>query len=107
MNAASAPGYTFVSISTPKEGRLDDLVRIARQPSEAMDEHVPGVVARQVSVDPERGAVVVWTTFDAKESLYDYLESETGKANHGNAEEMSEIIDTFVMYDLTPVSQRL
>lgn len=108
MHATSAPvpGYAFVSISTPKPGRLDDLVRIARQPSEAMEGVVSGMLARQVSVDRERGAVVVWVAFDTKESLYDYLESDAGKASHGDPDEMKEIIDTFVMYDLTPVSQR-
>ncbi len=101
------PGYTFVSISTAKDGKLDDLVRIASQPSEAMEGVVEGMLARQVSVDRERNAVVVWATFDNKESLYDWLETEEGKKNHGDPEEMESIIETFEMYDLTPMSQNI
>ena len=34
-------GYTFTSVSTAKPGRLDDLVAIARRPSELMEGKVP------------------------------------------------------------------
>ncbi len=101
------PTYTFVSVSTAKPGRLDDLVASARRPSELMDDKVPGLIARQVGVDRERNAVVVWTTFDRRETLYDYLATEQGKGDHGDHEDLSAIIDTFSMYDLEPVSGRL
>ena len=71
-----------------------------------MDGKIPGLIARQVGVDRERNAVVVWVTFDRRESLYDYLESEQGRRDHGEDEDMS-CIDTFSMYDLDPVSGRL
>ena len=100
------PQYTFMSISTAKEGKLDDLIRIASKPSELMDEKVDGLIARQVSVDRERNSVVVWVAFDSKETLYDYLKTDEGKNDHGDQEEMDAIIDTFVMYDLEPKSQR-
>ena len=58
----STPGYTFVSVSTAHPGRLDELAAIARRPSERMDGKVPGLIARQVGVDRERNAVVVWAT---------------------------------------------
>ena len=101
------PKYTFVSVSTAKPGRLDELVASARRPGELMDGKVPGLIARQVGVDRERNAVVVWATFDRKETLYDYLESQEGKDAHGEDEDLSAIIDTFSMYDLEPVSGRL
>lgn len=100
------PQYTFMSISTAKEGKLDDLIRIASKPSELMDEKVDGLIARQVSVDRERNSVVVWVAFDSKETLYNYLKTDEGKNDHGDQEEMDSIIDTFVMYDLEPKSQR-
>jgi len=104
----SHPTYTFVSVSTAKPGRLQDLIRIAKAPTERMDGKVAGLIARQVSVDEGRNAVVVWATFDKKATLYDYLASDEGKADHGEDNpEMAEIIDTFVMYDLDPVSGRL
>lgn len=103
----SSPGYTFVSVSTAKPGRLDDLCRVASRPSEQMDGKVPGMIARQVSVDRERNSVVVWVTFDRKESLYDYLATDQGKDDHGESDDLSEIIATFEMYDLVPVSGRL
>lgn len=102
------PTYTFVSVSTAKPGRLEDLIRIARRPSEIMDEKLEGLVARQVSVDRRRNSVVVWVTLDKKETLYNYLATEEGKEDHGeNDPEMGDIIDTFAMYDLEPVSGRL
>ncbi len=101
------PTYTFVSVSTAKPGRLDDLIRIASAPSEKMDARLDGVIARQVGVDRDRNSVVVWVTLDRKETLYDYLASEQGKKDHGEQEDMSAIIDTFMMYDLEPVSGRL
>lgn len=103
----SQPGYTFVSVSTPKPGRLDDLVAIARRPSEVMEGKVPGLVARQVSVDRERNTVIVWTTFERKSDLYDYLATAEGQDDHEGDVDMNEIIETFEMYDLEPVSTRL
>ena len=104
----TSPSYTFVSISTAKPGRLEDLVQIAKRPTELMDPKLEGLLARQVSVDRERNAVVVWATFDSKATLYDYLASPEGRADHGEDNpEMNDIIDTFAMYDLTPVSGRL
>lgn len=100
------PTYTFVSVSTAKPGRLDDLIRIAQAPSELMDKHLDGVIARQVSVDRERNTVVVWSTFDKKETLYDYLATQQGKSDHGEDVDMS-CIDTFEMYDLQPINGRL
>jgi hypothetical protein len=85
---------------------LDELAELARAPSEKMDGKVPGLLARQVGVDRKRNAVVVWVTFDSKESLYGYLESDEGKRDHGENEDMSSI-DSFEMYDLVPVSGRI
>lgn len=101
------PTYTFVSVSTAKPGRLDDLVDLARAPSEKMEGTVPGMIARQVSVDRERNTVVVWVTFADRSDLYDYLTTEQGKDNHSEGDNMTDIIDTFDMYDLNPVSGRL
>jgi len=103
----ATPGYTFTSISTARPGRLDDLVALASRPSELMEGKVPGMMARQTSVDRERNTVVVWATFENKSDLYDYLASPEGVVDHGEGEDMSEIIETFEMYDLTPVSGRL
>jgi hypothetical protein len=101
------PTYTFVSVSTAKPGKLDDLIRIAKAPSEKMDQKIEGVIARQVGVDRERNAVIVWVTFDKKETLYDFLETEQGKDDHGENEDMESIIESFSMYDVEPVSGRL
>lgn len=101
------PQYTFVSVSTAKPGKLNDLIRIAKAPSEKMDEKVEGLIARQVSVDREQNAVIVWATFDKKETLYNFLETDQGKDDHGENEDMDSIIESFVMYDLEPVSGRL
>ena len=49
----------------------------------------------------------MWLTLDKKETLYDYLETEQGKRDHGEDQDMSDIIDTFAMYDCDPVSGRL
>lgn len=103
---STEPGYTFVSVSTAQPGRLDELVRIASAPSERMDGKVAGLIARQVGVDRERNTVVVWVTFDTKASLYDFLATDQGKADHGENEDMS-CIATFEMYDLEPTSGRL
>ncbi len=103
----SEPTYTFVSVSTAKPGRLDDLCRIASAPSERMDGKVDGLIARQVSVDRDRNTVVVWVTFDRKESLYDFLQTEQGRQDHGEDEPMEDIIETFEMFDCTPISGRL
>jgi hypothetical protein len=101
------PTYTFVSVSTAKPGKLEDLIRIAKAPSEKMDKKLEGVIARQVGVDRERNSVVVWVTLDKKETLYNYLETAQGKDDHGENEDMESIIESFVMYDLEPVSGRL
>lgn len=101
------PTYTFVSVSTAKPGRLDDLVRITRAPSERMEGVVPGMLARQVAVDADRNTVIVWTTFAHRSDLYDHLATAQGQEDHGDEDEMREIIETFEMYDLTPVSGRL
>jgi hypothetical protein len=101
------PTYSFVSVSTAKPGRIDDLARIASRPGELMDERIEGVIARQVGVDRERNTVVVWVTFDKKETLYDYLATDVGKQDHGEDDEMNDIVETFVMYDLDPFSGRL
>lgn len=98
--------YTFVSISTAKQGMLDELIEIASGPTRKMDDKVPGLLAYQVSVDKDRNSVIVWATFDTKESLYDFLETEQGKGDHGENESM-ESIATFQMFDCEPVSSRL
>ncbi|MEZ5032071.1 MAG: hypothetical protein R2787_11765 [Saprospiraceae bacterium] len=101
------PTYTFVSVSTAKPGKLEDLVRIAQRPTMKMDEKTDGLIAYQVSVDKERNSVVVWATYDKKETLYNYLETKQGKDDHGENEDMESIIESFVMFDLEPVSGRL
>ena len=101
------PTYTFVSVSTAKPGCLDDLARLASEPSEKMEGSVPGMLARQVSVDRDRNTVVVWVTFARRSDLYDYLATDQGKDDHGEGNDMTDIIDTFEMYDLIPVSGRL
>jgi hypothetical protein len=83
------------------------LIRIAKAPTIKMDEKSDGLLAYQVSVDRERNTVVVWSTFDKKETLYDFLETKEGKDDHGENEDMESIIETFKMYDLQPLSQRL
>jgi len=101
------PTYTFVSVSTAKPGRLDDLITTASAPSEQMEGKVPGMIARQVSVDRERNTVVVWVTFADRSDLYDYLATDQGKDDHGEGNDMTDIIETFELFDLTPVSGRL
>ena len=101
------PNYSFVSVSTAKPGKLDDLVRIAKAPTSNMDKKSDGLLAYQVSVDRGRNTVVVWSTYDHKETLYNFLETEQGKEDHGENEDMDSIIETFAMYDLEPVSGRL
>ncbi|WP_439150890.1 hypothetical protein [Winogradskyella sp.] len=96
-----------MSVSTAKPGKLDELVRIAKAPTMKMDKKSDGLLAYQVSVDEERNSVVVWATYDKKETLYNYLETAEGKEDHGENEDMESIIETFVMYDLEPVSGRL
>ncbi|MBM1221932.1 hypothetical protein JQU17_14435 [Ponticoccus sp. SC2-23] len=98
------PGYTFVSKSTAKPGKLDDLVRIAGQPPAAMEGVVEGLIGYQVGVDRDRNTVIVWSTFETKDALYDYLASDAARGNHGDANEMEEIIETFEMFDLTPTA---
>jgi len=98
--------YTFVSVSTAKKGMLKELIKIAEGPTKKMDPKVEGLLAYQVGVDKERNSVVVWATFDSKETLYEFLETEKGKDDHGENESM-ESIETFTMFDLEPTSQRL
>jgi hypothetical protein len=59
-----------------------------------------------VSVDKDRNSVIVWATFDTKETLYDFLKTNQGKDDHGENDSM-ESIATFQMYDCEPVSSRL
>lgn len=106
-NFMTTPGYTFTSISTAKPGRLDDLIAISRRPGELMEGKVPGLIARQVSVDRERNTVIVWATFERKSDLYDYLATAEGQSDHEGDVDMNEIIATFEMYDLEPISQNL
>jgi quinol monooxygenase YgiN len=101
------PTYIIVSVSTAKPGKLDGLVRLAKGPTMQMDQKSDGLLAYQVSVDRERNSVVVWATYDRKETLYNFLETEQGKDDHGENEDMESIIESFVMYDLEPVSGRL
>ncbi len=101
------PTYTFMSRSTAKPGRFDDLVRITTSPPAAIDRDTDGVIAYQVAADRDRNSVVVWVTLDRKETMYDYLATEKGQQEHGNEAEMAEIIETFEMFDLTPVAGRL
>lgn len=98
--------YTFVSVSTPKEGMLNELITLAEGPTKRMDPKVKGLLAYQVSVDRVQNSVVVWATFDSKETLYNFLETEKGKDDHGENDSM-ECIETFAMFDLEPTSQRL
>lgn len=101
------PTYTFVSVSTARPGRLDDLVELARRPSEKMEGVVPGMIGRQVGVDPDRNTVIVWVTFAERRDLYDYLATDQGRHDHGEDTDMTDVIESFEMYDLTPVSGRL
>lgn len=101
------PTFTFVSVSKAKPGRLDDLVRAASRPNELMGRHVEGVVGRQVAVDRERNTVVVWSTFEQREPLYAYLSSEQGKLDHEGGDDLEAIIESFEMYEMTPVSGQL
>ncbi len=101
------PGYTFLSKSTAKPGKLDDLIRITCEPPAALDRDTGGVIGWQVSVDRDRNTVAVWATCRDKAVVYDYLATDRGKANHGDEAEMAEIIDTFEMFDLTPMAGRL
>lgn len=101
------PTYTFMSRSTAKPGRFDDLVRITTSPPAAMDEATDTVLAYQVAADRDRNSVVVWVTMRDKQVMDAYLASPQGQAAHGDASEMEEIIETFEMFDLTPVAGRL
>lgn len=101
------PTYTFVSVSTAKPGKFEDLVRIAKAPTSKMDKKSEGLLAYQVSADQDKNTVIVWATFDKKDTLYSFLETEEGKDDHGENEEMESIIESFVMYDLEPISGRL
>jgi hypothetical protein len=46
-------------------------------------------------------------TFVNRADLYDYLAADQGNDDHGDTDDMAEIIETFEMYDLTPISGRL
>ena len=50
------PTYTFMSRSTAKPGKFDDLVRITQTPPQALDSDADGVIAYQVSADRERNS---------------------------------------------------
>jgi hypothetical protein len=93
-----------MSVSTAKPNKLDDLIRVARKPHDLMGQKVEGVLASQVSVDRERNTVVVWVTLEKREPLYVYLASEEGKRDHEGEESLSEIIESFAMYEMTPIS---
>lgn len=101
------PTYTFMSRSTAKPGKFDDLLRITQSPPAALDRDTDGAVGYQVAADRGRNSVVVWVTMDSKKTMDDYLASETGQAEHGDPKEMEEIIETFEMFDLTPMAGRL
>lgn len=101
---SKTPGYTFVSVSTAAAGRLDDLLALATKANEGMEGRVPGLLGRQVGVDRERNAVVVWSTFETKSALYDYLKTDDAKRDHDGGD--MSCIATFEMYDLEPVSGR-
>lgn len=101
------PTYTFMSRSTAKEGKFDDLVRITQSPPAALDRDTDAVLAYQVGADRERNSVVVWVTMSDKKAMDDYLASEHGQAEHGDPAEMEAIIETFEMFDLSPVAGRL
>lgn len=101
------PTYTFMSKSTAKEGKLDDLIRIACEPPKAIAKNLGKPVTYQVSVDRERNTVVVWVSLPDKESLYTYLETAQGQDDHSTQEDQNDIIDTFEMYDLTPQIQNV
>jgi hypothetical protein len=49
----------------------------------------------------------VWVTLDSKSTMDAYLAMPKGQAEHGDAAEMKEIIDTFEVFNLTPVAGRL
>ena len=101
------PTYTFMSRSTAKPGRFDDLVRIAKAPPAAIDRDTGGVIAYQVATDREQNSVVVWVTLDRKSTMDGYLASPKGQSEHGDEAEMKDIIETFDMFNLTPVAGRL
>ena len=98
--------YTFVSVSTAKPGRLEELIEIATGPTAKMDGKVLGLIAYQVAVDREQNSVIVWATFDKKETLYGFLSTQQGKDDHGENGSM-ESIETFQMFNCEPVSGRL
>lgn len=101
------PTYTFMSRSTAKPGRFDDLVRITKAPPAAIDRDTDGVIAWQVAADRDQNSVVVWVTLDRKDTMDAYLGSPKGQAEHGDPGEMEEIIETFEMFNLTPQAGRL
>ncbi len=101
------PNYTFMSRSTAKPGRLEDLIRITSAPPKTMAETLDAPILYQVSVDRSRNSVVVWTTLSDKDTLYNYLATPAGQSGHGDPQEMEEIIETFEMFDLTPVGQNI
>ncbi|WP_368344702.1 hypothetical protein [Pelagovum sp. HNIBRBA483] len=101
------PTYTFMSRSTAKPGRFDDLIRITKAPPAAIDKAADGVIAWQVAADREQNSVVIWVTLDRKETMDAYLSSPEGQAEHGDAGEMEQIIETFEMFNLTPQAGRL
>lgn len=101
------PNYTFVSKSTAKPGRFDDLLRIVQDPPQTITKNLDGPVLYQVGQDRDRNTVIIWVTMTDKQAMYDYLASPLGQANHGSAEEMDAIIESFEMFDLTPTVQNV
>ena len=102
-----SPTYTFMSRSTAKPGRFDDLVLITKTPPAALDRDTEGVIAWQVASDREQNSVVVWVTMDHKDTMDAYLASSKGQAEHGDTGEMAEIIETFEMFNWTPQAGRV
>lgn len=103
----SNAGYTFSSVSTAKPGKLDELIKLADRTNALMDGKIPGLLGRQTCVDRDRNTVVVWATFENKSDLYDWMATQDGASAHDSDVDMNEVIETFEMYDLTPVTSRL
>jgi predicted ABC-type transport system involved in lysophospholipase L1 biosynthesis ATPase subunit len=77
------PTYTFMSRSTAKPGRFEDLVCIAKTPPAALDRDTGGVIAYQVAADREQNSVVVWVTLDRKATMTTTWRRRKGRANTG------------------------
>ncbi|MEZ4935144.1 MAG: hypothetical protein R2788_23800 [Saprospiraceae bacterium] len=64
------------------------------------------VIVVKRKVDRERNTVIKSANFDKKRNPYNFLETEQGKDDHGENEDMS-CIGHICTYDLEPVSGRL